>query len=75
MTVAPGSDQYQVTIVKYGTRQTVRSDVYLNYHLYGEPDGPIGMDCFFWVVRNAHRTIVVTPGSRPPAAPTASAPR
>lgn len=55
-------DQYQVTIVKYGTRQTVRSDVYLNHHLYGEPDGPIGMDYFFWVVRNAERTIVVDTG-------------
>lgn len=54
--------QYQVTIVRYGTRQTVRSDVYLNYHLYGEPDGPIGMDYFFWVVRNADRTIVVDTG-------------
>ncbi|GAA2643683.1 N-acyl homoserine lactonase family protein [Paractinoplanes durhamensis] len=53
---------YQVTIVKYGTRQTVRSDVYLNYHLYGEPDAPIGMDYFFWVVRNADRTIVVDTG-------------
>jgi glyoxylase-like metal-dependent hydrolase (beta-lactamase superfamily II) len=55
-------DEYQVTIVKYGERQTVRSDVYLNYHLYGEPDGPIGMDYFFWVVRNADRTIVVDTG-------------
>lgn len=54
--------RYQVTIVKYGTRQTVRSDVYLNYHLYGEPDGPIGMDYFFWLVRNADRTIVVDTG-------------
>jgi glyoxylase-like metal-dependent hydrolase (beta-lactamase superfamily II) len=54
--------EYQVTIVKYGTRQTVRSDVYLNYHLYGEPDGPIGMDYFFWVIRNADRTIVVDTG-------------
>lgn len=53
---------YQVTIVKYGTRQTVRSDVYLNYHLYGEPDGPIGMDYFFWLIRNADRTIVVDTG-------------
>ena len=53
---------YQVTVVKYGTRETVRSDVYLNYHLYGEPDGPIGMDYFFWVVRNADRTIVVDTG-------------
>jgi glyoxylase-like metal-dependent hydrolase (beta-lactamase superfamily II) len=54
--------EYQVTIVKYGTRQTVRSEVFLNYHLYGEPDGPIGMDYFFWVVRNAERTIVVDTG-------------
>ncbi|MFI5913276.1 N-acyl homoserine lactonase family protein [Dactylosporangium sp. NPDC051541] len=54
--------KYQVTIVKYGTRQTVRSDVYLNYHLYGEPDGPIGMDYFFWIVRNAERTIIVDTG-------------
>ncbi|WP_213451890.1 N-acyl homoserine lactonase family protein [Rhizomonospora bruguierae] len=59
-TAAP--DRYQVTIVKYGTRQTVRSDVYLNHHLYGEPDGPIGMDYFFWVIRNADRTIVVDTG-------------
>lgn len=56
------TDHYQVTIVKYGTRQTVRSDVYLNYHLYGEPDGPIGMDYFFWLVRNADRTIIVDTG-------------
>jgi glyoxylase-like metal-dependent hydrolase (beta-lactamase superfamily II) len=58
----PATDQYQVTIVKYGTRQTVRSDVYLNYHLYDEPDGPIGMDYFFWLIRNASRTIVVDTG-------------
>jgi glyoxylase-like metal-dependent hydrolase (beta-lactamase superfamily II) len=51
------TDRYQVTIVKYGTRQTVRSDVFLNHHLYGEPDGPLGMDYFFWLIRNAGRTI------------------
>jgi glyoxylase-like metal-dependent hydrolase (beta-lactamase superfamily II) len=56
------ADEYQVTIVKYGTRQTVRSDVFLNYHLYDEPDGPIGMDYFFWVVRNGRRTVVVDTG-------------
>jgi glyoxylase-like metal-dependent hydrolase (beta-lactamase superfamily II) len=56
------TDRYQVTIVKYGTRQTVRSDVFLNHHLYGEPDGPLGMDYFFWLIRNAGRTIVVDTG-------------
>ena len=51
-----------MTIVKYGTRQTVRSDVYLNHHLYGEPDGPIGMDYFFWVLRSGTATVVVDTG-------------
>ncbi|NYE18509.1 N-acyl homoserine lactonase family protein [Microbacterium immunditiarum] len=56
------SDQYVVTIARHGTRQTTRSDVFLNYSLYGEADGPIGMDYFVWVIRNAERTIVVDTG-------------
>jgi glyoxylase-like metal-dependent hydrolase (beta-lactamase superfamily II) len=56
------TEQYQVVIAQHGTRQTVRSDVFLNYHLYREVDGPIGMDYFIWVIRNAHRTIVVDTG-------------
>lgn len=54
--------EYQVVIVKYGTRVTKRSDVYLNYQLYGEQDESIQMDYFFWVLRNAERTIVVDTG-------------
>lgn len=53
---------YEVVAVRYGTRRTVRSEVFLNYGLYGEPDGPIGMDYFFWVVRNDQRTVVVDTG-------------
>lgn len=56
------SDAYQVVVVRYGCRTTRRSEVYLNYHLYGEPDGPIGMDYFFWVLRGAQRTVVVDTG-------------
>ncbi len=56
---------YEVVIVKYGTRTTRRSDVFLNYHLYHEPDGPMGMDYFFWVLRNGFRTIVVDTGFSP----------
>ena len=56
---------YQVTIVKYGTRSTVKSDVYLNYPLYREPDAPIEMDYFFWILRGADRTIVVDTGFSP----------
>lgn len=58
-------DRYQVTIVKYGTRSTVRSDVFLNYPLYREADAPIQMDYFFWILRGADRTIVVDTGFSP----------
>lgn len=58
-------DRYEVIIIRYGTRETVRSEVYLNYGVYGQPDGPIRMDYFVWVVRNAQRTIVVDTGFSP----------
>lgn len=63
--MSPGNtttETYEVIAVRYGTRQTRRSAVYLNYHLYDEPDGPIGMDYYFWVIRNDRRTIVVDTG-------------
>lgn len=53
---------YEVVVVRYGTRRTVRSEVFLNYHLFAEPDAPIEMDYFFWVIRNDTRTIVVDTG-------------
>jgi glyoxylase-like metal-dependent hydrolase (beta-lactamase superfamily II) len=56
------SNLYRVTIVKYGTRVGTRAGVYLNYGLYDEPDAPIGMDYFFWLVQNEERTIVVDTG-------------
>jgi glyoxylase-like metal-dependent hydrolase (beta-lactamase superfamily II) len=59
-------DSYEVIIARYGARQTVRSDVYLNYALYHEEDGPIGLDYFVWVIRNAVRTILVDTGFSTP---------
>lgn len=54
--------EYEVAIVKYGTRVTTRSDVFLNYPVYHEPDGPIEMDYFFWVISDADRTVLVDTG-------------
>ena len=56
------SENYQVTIVKYGTRLTTRSDVYLNYPLYKEDDSAIQMDYFFWALKGRSRTVVVDTG-------------
>lgn len=52
----------QVVIAKYGTRVGRRSEVYLNYPLYGDDDADIGMDYFFWIVRDADRTIIIDTG-------------
>lgn len=62
-----GRDEYVVTIARYGTRAARRSDVFLNYHLYGQPDAELGMDYFVWVVSNAERTILVDTGFSPQA--------
>jgi glyoxylase-like metal-dependent hydrolase (beta-lactamase superfamily II) len=59
---ADGSARYEVVAVRYGTRSTTKSDVFLHFGLYGEPDEPVGMDYFFWVARSAERTILVDCG-------------
>lgn len=56
------TETYEIVIARYGTRRTVRSEVYLNYALYHEEDGPIGLDYFVWVIRNPSRTILVDTG-------------
>ena len=53
---------HQVSIVRYGTRVTTRSDVYLNYPAYQQDDAPIEMDYFFWVIRGETETILVDSG-------------
>jgi hypothetical protein len=40
---------YEVIAVRYGTRTGAKSEIYLNYPTYGEPDEPLGMDYYFWV--------------------------
>jgi len=57
-----GSPSYEVTAVRYGSRSTTKSDVFLHFGVYGEPDGPLQMDYFFWVARTAGRTILVDCG-------------
>jgi glyoxylase-like metal-dependent hydrolase (beta-lactamase superfamily II) len=59
----PGtSGPYEVLAVRYGTRSTVASQVYLNWFQYNEPDHPVEMDYFFWLVRGAGRVILVDTG-------------
>jgi glyoxylase-like metal-dependent hydrolase (beta-lactamase superfamily II) len=56
------NDGYRLVAVRVGTRATERSDVYLNYRLYGEDDGPATVDYYFWVLQGTERTVVVDTG-------------
>jgi glyoxylase-like metal-dependent hydrolase (beta-lactamase superfamily II) len=59
------SEQYEVLAVRYGTRQASAAEVFLNYHVYHEPDRPLVMDYFFWVARNPARSVVIDTGFSP----------
>lgn len=61
----PGRYEYEVVAVRYGTRAGSRSEIFLNHHIYGERDSPLGMDYYFWVARNAERTVVIDTGFGP----------
>ena len=50
----------EVLAVKYGHRVTTRAESYLNFHLYGEPDADLGIDYYFWVIRDGGVVLVDT---------------
>jgi glyoxylase-like metal-dependent hydrolase (beta-lactamase superfamily II) len=64
MTARPTSpgDLYEVVVVKHGTRAARRSDVFLNNQVYGEPDDPLTVDYYLWVVRSRTTTVLVDTG-------------
>jgi glyoxylase-like metal-dependent hydrolase (beta-lactamase superfamily II) len=56
---------FEVAALRYGTRSTRKSECYYRWASYGEADAEIGMDYFFWVLRNGDSTIVVDTGFHP----------
>lgn len=51
--------QYEVFAIRYGTRPARRADHFIG----GDPhDGPMPMDYFVWVARNADRAVVIDIG-------------
>jgi glyoxylase-like metal-dependent hydrolase (beta-lactamase superfamily II) len=57
-----GVGGYEVLAIRYGTRTATKAESYLNFHVYGEPDEPFGMDYFCWLVRDADRTVLIDCG-------------
>ena len=62
MTGPGASAEYEVTALRYGTRTARRSEVFLHFELYREPDRELAMDYFVWVARNADRTVLIDCG-------------
>lgn len=56
---------YEVAAIRYGTRMTSKRECYYRWDSYGEPDAPLRMDYFFWLLRNEAGTIVVDTGFEP----------
>jgi glyoxylase-like metal-dependent hydrolase (beta-lactamase superfamily II) len=63
--LAADAPVYEVLAVRYGTRMTSKAGCYLDWERYGEPDEPLGMDYFFWVLRDGARCILVDTGFDP----------
>jgi glyoxylase-like metal-dependent hydrolase (beta-lactamase superfamily II) len=53
--------------VRYGTFLSTRAEMFYRYHAYGEEDGPIRLDYFFWLLRLQGETILVDTGFDPAA--------
>lgn len=58
-------DRYEIVVVRHGTLESTRAHLYLNYADYGQPDAPMRIDYYFWVIRGAHRTVLVDLGFDP----------
>lgn len=56
------SDTWEILIIKHGTRSTTRSDVFMNYGFYDEPDDDFQLDYYLWVLRNGNEVIHVDTG-------------
>jgi glyoxylase-like metal-dependent hydrolase (beta-lactamase superfamily II) len=67
-TAAPDWSNPEVIVVRYGTRQTTKSECYYNFRAYREPDAEITMDYFFWIFRTDEQVIVIDTGFSPEAA-------
>jgi len=60
--------EHEVYAVRTGTLDSTRSATYYRYGIYGEADGPLQMDYFFWVLRSEDQTILLDTSFHPDAA-------
>jgi glyoxylase-like metal-dependent hydrolase (beta-lactamase superfamily II) len=49
-----GAPTYRVLAVHYAERQTTFGEAYYRWSTYGEPDGPLAMSYYFWILEPLH---------------------
>lgn len=63
--LADDAPSWEVLAVRYGTRMATRGTVYVDDGRLGDPDAPLQMDYFFWLLRGDAGTILVDCGFHP----------
>ena len=53
---------YEVHALRYSSRGASKAQEFFRYELYGRPDEQVGLDYFFWLLRNVERTVLVDCG-------------
>lgn len=61
------SVDYEIIAVRFAELDGLRSEHYYRYSVYDQPDGPLHMDYYFWILRNDTETILVDTGFHPDA--------
>jgi glyoxylase-like metal-dependent hydrolase (beta-lactamase superfamily II) len=51
--MSAGAPWFRAIAVRYAERATTLADAYYRWSSYGEPDGPLGMSYYFWVLHPA----------------------
>jgi glyoxylase-like metal-dependent hydrolase (beta-lactamase superfamily II) len=57
----------EVLAVRYARRVSSRSESFLGFGVYGEPDAEVGIDYYFWVIRDGTGVFLVDTGFAPPS--------
>jgi glyoxylase-like metal-dependent hydrolase (beta-lactamase superfamily II) len=52
--MSAGGPSYRALAVRYAERETTLADAYYRWSSYGEPDGPLAMSYYFWVLQPRH---------------------
>ena len=54
--------RYEVYTVHFASRRARSWELFLNEHLYGEPERALDLEYFFWVIRGEERIVLVDTG-------------